>query len=173
MSRTPFYRPTLKPVGNVGMSKAMRLHTRLTPAKVAECMAPLRACFLALREARATHTQWLVINTHFLISQEIEKQGIVRGLQGHITAALAACQSYASRSGDESHWKPSALYFNELDAISCMLDMHQFQIEQLSAHELQTATKRMTARILTQGGQAFVAENDLSRMAPYQQTRRA
>lgn len=169
MTRRRFYQPAVRPVRASGMSKVMRLHTRLTTQEVEQCMTPLLQSFNAIREARATHAQWLVLNSHFLISQEIENQGVVRGLQGHIAAALAASQTYAVRSGEEENWKPSALYFSELDAMSTMLEMHQFQIEQLSAHELQTATKRLTSRTLSQHGQGFVTESDLT---PFKQQER-
>lgn len=167
MTRRHFHRPTVKPVRNTAMMLVRQLHTRLTAAEVADCIGPLRACFTAMREGRITHDQYLVINSHLLIAQEIERQGVVRGLQAHISAALAAVESYAARCGTAENWRPSAMYFHEIEAIDTALDLHKYQIEQLTAQELHTARDRLIARTQAEGGKVFVAENDISAMTPY------
>lgn len=173
MTRRHFHRPTAKPVRNTAMMLVRQLHTRLTVAEVADCIEPLRACFTAMREGRITHHQYLVLNTHLLIALEIERKGIVRGLQAHIDAALAAATSYAARCGTAENWQPGAMYFHEIDAIDTALDLHKFQIEQLTAHELNSTTDRFISRIQTEGGKVFEADNDTSALTPYKKKRKA
>ena len=173
MSRARFFRPGPKHRGNP-LATHNRFNTLLTRTEIATTIAPLRACFEHVRAGVATHDEYIVLHSAFLVAQEIEAQGVVRGLHEHIAAALQACQAYEWRSSTGQGWKPSALHFHELDAMREMLDLHEFQLQQLTAAELHEAARRLIARTQSQGGQVFEAENDLSRMTPHtqQQTRK-
>ncbi|MBF9263914.1 hypothetical protein [Paracidovorax cattleyae] len=109
-------------------------------------MTPLRAAECRLREGVATADQWAVVNTAMLIAQEIERQGVVRGLREHIDAALQALASIEARAIPGETWTPTALWFYELDAVREGLRLHQYQLEQLSFGELHTATSKVLAR---------------------------
>lgn len=135
MSRTHFHRPTPKRSRNPLM--VLNQHnSKLTPAEVAETMGSLRTAFAHMREGVATHNEYVVLHSNMLIANEIERIGIVRGLQEHIAAALQACASYQERSGYAESWSPSDIHFHELDALSTMLDLHEYQLQQLTAREV-------------------------------------
>ncbi len=139
----------------------------LTPAEIASIMDLVRECFAHIRTATATELQHQVLHSTLVIAQEIERAGIVRGLVEHIDLALAASSAFSTRSLASGAWQASACHFHELDAISSMLDLHAFQLEQLSAAELHRITRRLIARTKQEGGQVLQVENDLSCAQPY------
>ncbi|GGH62309.1 hypothetical protein GCM10010975_26880 [Comamonas phosphati] len=168
MTRTRLFRPGPKHRSNP-LATHRHHNTLLTQTEIATTMAPLRACFEHIRAGVATQDEFVVLHSAFLIAQEIEAQGVVRGLHEHITAALQACQAYEARSADGQAWKPSALYFSELDAMREMLHLHEYQLQQLTASELHESARRLIARTQSQGGKVYQAENDASQLTPYQQ----
>lgn len=117
--------------------------TRLTEAEIAETMAPFLECATRLREGVATRDQVDAVFTAFLIAGAIEDGGIIRGLQGHITAAVDAIESITLRATRTGAWRPTALHWHELDAITNMLDLHPHQLRALSAAELHTTVQRV------------------------------
>lgn len=141
--------------------------SRLTPGEIAGIMNPVRECFAHVRTATATELQHQVLHTTLLIAQEIEQTGIVRGLVEHIDLALAASNNYSARSLASGAWRASACHFHELDAISTMLDLHTYQLEQLSDGERHRIVQRLIARTLQQGGEVIHAETNLSCARPY------
>lgn len=50
-------------------------------------------------------------------------------------------------------WRPTALHYQELDAITTMVDLHDFQLRQLSAGELHRIIKQLMDATQSQGGQ--------------------
>lgn len=171
MSRTTFFTPGPKHVRDP-RQVFNRYNSKLTAAEVAETMAPLRTAFAHIRESVATHNEYVVLHSIMRIAQEIEHMGIVRGLQGHITAALQACDSYQARSGPEDSWKPSDLHFHELDALREMVDLHEFQLKQLTAREVHEAARCLIARTQSEGGQVYQADNSLTHLTPRKQQER-
>lgn len=141
--------------------------SRLTQAEIASIMDLARECFAHVRTATATELQHQVLHSTLVIAQEIERAGIVRGLVEHIDLALAASIAFRTRSLASGAWQASACHFHELDAISSMLDLHAFQLEQLSAAELHRITRRLIARTKQEGGQVLQVENDLTCAQPY------
>ena len=141
--------------------------SRLTPAEIASIIDPVRECFAHVRTATATELQHQVLHSTLAIAQEIERSGIVRGLVEHIDLALSASSAYNARSLASGTWQPGDCPFHELDAIGSMLDLHAFQLEQLSASELHRITRRLIARTTQEGGQVLPVENDLSCAQPY------
>lgn len=147
-------------------------NSKLTPAEVAETMGPLRTAFAHIREGVATHNEYVALHSIMLIAQEIEHMGIVRGLQEHIAAALQACASYQARSGYADNWKPSAVHFHELDALREMVDLHEFQLQQLTAREVHQAAHRLIARTRSAGGEVYQADNSMTTLIPHKQEQR-
>lgn len=131
---------------------AMLRATRLTRTEVAQAMAPLRAAECRLREGVATADQWAVVNTAMLIAEEIERQGVVRGLHEHFAAAVQALASIEARAMPGETWMATSLWFHELDAVREGLRLHQYQLEQLSFGELHAATSKVLARHQSAGG---------------------
>ena len=171
MSRTHFYTPGPKHVRDP-RQVFNRYNSKLTAAEVAETMAPLRMAFAHIREGVATHNEYVVLHSIMRIAQEVEHMGIVRGLQEHITAALQACESYQARSGPEDCWKPSDLHFHELDALREMVDLHEFQLKQLTAGEVYKATCRLMARTQSEGGEVYQADDSMTTLTPHKQQER-
>lgn len=132
--------------------------TRLTAAELADNMAPIRASLAAAVAGVATLLQWHVLDTQAELATEIERTRIVRGLSGHITQAQAALQSWASRAMASGTWRPVPLEFAEQDALATFVDLHEFQLQQLSAGEIYRATQRMISRMESAGGQVLYVE---------------
>ena len=149
------------------MAIALSHASRLTPAEIATIMKPARECFAYMRTATATELQYQVLHSTLVIAQAIEDAGIVRGLVEHIELALTASSNYSARSLASGAWQASACDFHELDAIGTMLDLHTFQLEQLSDGERHRIVQRLIARTKQEGGQVLQVENDLSCAQPY------
>ena len=140
--------------------------TRLTQAEIAEVMNPVRQCLKAVREGVATQLQFEVLQSTMLIAQAIEHSGIVRGLADHIASALQACAAIEARALTSGAWRQTALHFQELDALATAVDLHEYQLQQLSAGELQRIVQQTMARTASSGGNVVrVSETDLAAMA--------
>ena len=116
-------------------------------------MAPLGAAADRMRRGQASDNDWAVLTGSLLMAQSIEKQGVVRGLAGHLDGvdrALVAIEARATRAGP---WRSPTLHFHELDAVHLLLDLHEFQLEQLSYGEFRRAYEATEARVRSSGGQ--------------------
>jgi len=139
---------------------------RLTDAERATVMDPLRLCLKALREGVATELQHDTMHSCLVIAQAIERTGIVRGLANHFTAAIDACDAIALRCRRGPTWQRTALHFYELDALTTAVDLHEYQLQQLSAGELHAVVNRVKATTLSAGGRVIqVSNTDLAAMA--------
>lgn len=110
-----------------------------TPAKVAELFTKIKAAATAMRKGRGAELDASILAGSLLLAQSIEKLGIVKGLQEHLhgmAVALKSIQGKATRSGS---WQHPTLHFHELDAINTFVELHQFQISNLSKAELEAA----------------------------------
>lgn len=168
MSRTKFFRGGRKPQGNP-LAQINRLHSLLTPQEVQETMHPLRTGFDLMRARAATEDHYVVVYTIFRIAQEIEKQGVVRGLAEHIHAALQACDTYHGRCMQTGTWAAQELEFAELDAMANLIELHEFQLKQLTAAELHASARKLIARTQSTGGVVYQADIDLANMKPMPQ----
>lgn len=111
----------------------------LTDAEIAVVLAPVRQALAATRQACATSTDWSNLAMACAVAEAIERQGVVRGLAGHLRNADAALQAIAARSDTAKGWQRTPLYFHEIDALNTFVDLHEFQIKKLSAAEYQRA----------------------------------
>lgn len=127
--------------------------TRLSAAEIAGTIAPARECEARLREGAATDDQHVVLYTMLLVARGIEDSGIVRGLREHIDSALQAMAAIRARATASGAWRPTALYYYELDAIREALRLHEYQLGQVSAGELQAIAQKLIARTTSTGGQ--------------------
>ena len=171
MSHRHFFKPGPKRGSNPLMVFNQH-NSKLTSAEIAETMGSLRTAFAHMREGVATHNEYVVLHSSMLIAQVIEQMGVVRGLQEHITAALEACASYQERSGNAENWAPSDIHFHELDALGAMLDLHEYQLQQLTAREVHLAAQRLIARTKSAGGDVYQADNSMATLAPHKQEQR-
>ena len=111
---------------------------------------------LVVMQQDATELQVQTLRSTMLIALEIERLGYVRGMRGHIEAAIIAIKAVLTRGTEFGPWRAPHLHLYEIDAISTMVDLHDHQLRQLSAAELHTATKRMIAHMQSQGGGQLV-----------------
>ena len=121
-----------------GNALAVAVHRacKLSPEDRELVVAPGRRALAALREGRATHSEWTDLAAVVRIAQAIEKQGIVKGLQQQFDSAKTALQAIYDRAIRPDGWVPSALYAQELNAISEAVRLHKFQLDQLGRGEL-------------------------------------
>lgn len=131
---------------------ARRYATALTAAELAELKLPIIISLEAMRNASYREDHLCMLHAVFLISEEIEASGIVRGLAHPIKAALQACTAIRARAESAEGWKATALYADELNALREMADLHMFQIQQLSAGEIHRLAARVASRTESQGG---------------------
>lgn len=125
----------------------------LTPAEIAETIAPARECEARLREGVATDDQHAVLYTSLLIAKGIEDTGIVRGLREHIDSAIKAMDAIRARATASGAWLPTELHFSEIKDIREALHLHEYQLGQVSAGELQAIAQKLIARTTSTGGQ--------------------
>lgn len=126
----------------------------LTREELASTMAPIRQCEARLREGVATEDQFAVLRTSLLVAQEIEASGIVRGLHEHLASAMKAMDTIHDRAMATGTWRPTSLYYFELDAIRHAVDLHAFQLRKVSQGELTNLAQRVCARASSAGGVA-------------------
>ncbi len=128
---------------------------RLTRKEQLDTIAPARACLARLREGVATEDQHAVLYTCVQMAMGIEARGIVRGLREHLASALQALETIRARALASGAWRPTALYFYELDALREAVDLHAIQLRHVSAGELASIATHLIAR--TQSAGAAVA----------------
>jgi hypothetical protein len=140
--------------------------TKHTAAELASIMDPTRQCLKLVREGVATQLQFEVLQSTIVIAEAIEKSGIVRGLADHLASALQACTAIEARALAGGAWRQTALYFQELDALATAVDLHEYQLQQLSARELHRIVQQAMSRVSSSGGNVVrVSETDLAAMA--------
>lgn len=138
----------------------------LTDAEVQQTIEPALTCLTRLREGVATEAEHTILHTCMTVAMAIEHSGIVRGLAEHLNAALQALASIRARALASGAWRPTALYFHELDALREAVTFHEFQLRKLSAGELHSITKKLIAQTTSAGGQVVRMSNtELAAMA--------
>lgn len=130
--------------------------TTLTDAELAQISGPIRAAFDALRRGAATDDHWCVLAGALRMAQNIERQGVVRGLAHHLRAADAALAAVEQRATRTDHWRTPTLYAAEIDAISTLVDVHLYQLQQLSYGEFRAVYQQTIGQVRTQGGQVVM-----------------
>ncbi len=122
--------------------------TRLTATELDEVMVPLRAVATRMRQGLASHDDHATLDGSLRMAKSIEQQGIVRGLAGHladIERALAAIGQRACTS--TGRWQAPTLHFHEIEALQLLLELHLFQLKQLSFAEFRRAYDLTVAHV--------------------------
>jgi hypothetical protein len=127
---------------------AIALHNAAKPNRsdVGELLDAIKGSFKALREGVATERQWSILAGTLDVALAVERQGVVRGLHGHLMAAEQALQTIYNRAMLSTGWQPTALHYRELDAIHTFVDLHAYQVKQLSRAEYLAAIRTAQAR---------------------------
>ncbi|PIG09938.1 hypothetical protein [Comamonas sp. 26] len=53
-----------------------------------------------------------------------------------------------------------------------MLDLHEFQLQQLTAGEVHKAARRLIARTQSEGGEVYQADDSMATLTPHKQEQR-
>jgi hypothetical protein len=146
------FTPTPHTIGLV-----VRKVTKLTAHELAQVLGPIEASLTALREGVATELQWSILASSVEIAIAIEDKGVVRGMRGHLEAAERALQGVKLRAMATSEWVPTALYYQELDDVKAAVELHRFQLEQLSSAEAVKAIDLAKGRVRAAGGRVIEA----------------
>jgi len=144
------HRPVKDPIRT-----ARAYSTCLIAQELDDAVRPFKQCLAAARAGVATHIQHLVLHTQTVLAVEIESTRIVRGLAGHIAQAQAALESWEQRAMASGTWVSAALEFSEQDALATFVELHEFQLQQLSAGEIYRASQRMIARARSTGSEVL------------------
>lgn len=168
MSRNKKPRKAYRPRPVTAHTMALALHYAAKPAATdrAEVLDMLRTAIQALREGVATEHQWSIAAGSVTVAMAIERQGIVRGLEGHLRTAEQALQDIydrALRTGG-GRWVRVTLYYQELDALQTFLDLHAYQVRQLGRAEFLSAIDAAQKHTIAQGHNAVLV-HDLERLA--------
>ncbi len=158
------YRP--RPITAHTMALATHYAAKPAAADRKDVLDILRSAIQALREGVATEHQWSVAAGSVSVALAIERQGVVRGLLGHFKTAERALQEIydrALRTGG-GRWVRVTLFYQELDALQDLLDLHTYQVEQLSRAELLAAIDSAQRDVIKQGHTSTLVTN-LERMA--------
>ena len=121
------------------------------PADIDDVMRTMRTAARAFCEGRGSNDHWAVLAGHVDMALSIERQGVVRGLSEFWKLADEVVQALYSRANVKGEWVSPALYADEINALNSFLDMHHYQIQQLSRSEYSAAIKSAHGRIRGQG----------------------
>lgn len=144
-----------------GITMAKMINTRLTADEISRIMGPCRAALQALREARASYSQWVVLCTAAHVATAIEDGGVIRGQRCIFTAAEAALDSIGERCGNTAQvWHPRACTGHELTALADLVAAHSRQVHELTYGEYSRAADLAKARVASSGGQVFKMEEE-------------
>ena len=140
------------------MSLVLHRVTRLTAQELSHVLGPIETSMTALREGVATEMQWSILASAVEIALAVEDKGTVRGLRGHLEAAERALQGIKLRAMASGEWRHTALYYQELDDVKAAVELHRFQLEQLSSAEAIKALDLAKGRVRAAGGRVIEAE---------------
>lgn len=150
----PPRRPRYAPATNT-ISLVLRQVTRLNAHELGHVLGPIEASMTALREGVATELQWSILASAVEIALAVEDKGAVRGLRGHLVAAEQALQGIKLRAIATGKWRATALYYQELDDVKAAIELHHFQLEQLSTAEAIKALDLARGRVRSAGGRVI------------------
>lgn len=160
MTRVFFYTPPRRAIpSRAPMDIAISNATKLTTTELKEIMEPVHTAHKHLREGVATEMDWCVLASSINIALQIEKQRVVRGLEEHLLSAEQALKTIANRANCSGTWKPTALYYYELDAVSTGVELYQYQSKQLSAAEFKRAVAAAVGEVRSTGGRVIHSLN--------------
>jgi hypothetical protein len=140
------------------INKVLTNVAKLTPSEVAQAITPMRAAMLNLKRRTATEMDWMWLVTCAQIGMSIERQGVVRGLAQHLQAALDVCSTIADRARETGQWCSPCLRGSEIETLDTAIDLHEYQLQQLSYGEFIQATERAHRYVSSTGGQVVHVE---------------
>jgi hypothetical protein len=134
------------------------------PADRKELLKTSAAAAKSLREGVATQLEWSILSGSVELARAVQKMGIVRGMTEHLDSADAALKAIRKRCTEQPTWKPTALYFQELDAMQAFMSLHARIVNELGRAEFTRALNIAQSNITNQGNTVQV-ERNTQRMA--------
>lgn len=121
------------------------------PDELAPLLRLVRKPVVSLRQGVATELEWSIVSGAVQVARAIEAMRIVRGLTGYLDSADAALDGIYKRAMAQGAWHPTALYFQELDAVQTFAELYTYQMNQLSRAEILQASA-LAQRLNKQAG---------------------
>jgi len=150
------YRPRTTATNPIAL--AMRRAHKIPEAEVDLVLQPIAEAFRAMREGVGSEQQWMLLAGSVELGLSIEKQGVVRGLRGHLTAAEASLAAVKHRAMERGAWQATALYWQEIEALDTFVLLHRTQLENLSEGEWRKAHEHAQANVRSAGGQVLTLQ---------------
>lgn len=131
--------------------------TKPSPGQIAQIKLSMQAAAKAMREGVGTERDWSVLAGELALAIAIERGGIVRGLMGHFESFDRVLQAIHDRCskpvlvGQPAQWQRTALWHYELDELRNFIDLHSYQLTQLSRSELEAALDKAQNNIISNG----------------------
>lgn len=141
-------RPVAVNMIEMAIARARKMHAE----EIDEVLGLVQQAAKALREGVATEDQWAVLASTVNVAKAIERQGVVRGLQGHFEQAETDLKNVRLRAFQDGSWRPPVLHWSELDHIRTAIELHEFQLKQLGRNEMIRALDYAKAEVLSTGG---------------------
>lgn len=138
---------------DVAMNNATKLHQQ----DVEQIITPCANACAAIVSGSGRREHWVTLCSRLNISLSIERQGVVRGMAGHLASIEAALLAIAARAGEDDTpptWQPPQLSLDETDNMRLLVQLHKFQLEQLSYGEYRRAFEATVNRVRGGGGEA-------------------
>ena len=146
-------------IHNDPFSLAMYKATALTGEEVNRAITRVRSAFDAMRRGEATYRQMACLCTAMELSLSIEQMGVVKGLSQQLLAAEdAILRLLGAAKAAPGGWKPPVCRGEQLTVIDEFIDLHKFQLEQISYGEYQRAWQMTVGRTRSKGGDVLKAE---------------
>jgi hypothetical protein len=132
---------------------AVRQVSKLSPAGREATLGPLRQALHAMVTGVGQLPHWQRLASAMNVAQAIERQGIVRGLYGHLHAAELALHAMHQRQADEPDEAAYPIpHLGEIEVLQTAIGLIEFQLMQLSRGELQAAQQRAINEVRGTGG---------------------
>ncbi len=124
----------------------------------ARILQPLQAAFTRLRQGIGDYADWARLASTMNVAQAIERQGVVRGLAGHLHSAELTLQTMHRRAEEDAGSRyPYAMHLAEIETLHTAVDLFAFQLSKLSRSEYRRACDYAVAEVLGTGGRVIQA----------------
>lgn len=135
------YRP--KPVLRNVIHGAILGATTLTEAERHEIIGPSKAHLEKTPALGFSEKAFIDLNTTMHAGLAIEASGIVKGLKAEFEAAIELLNGIHDQCVRGQNWKAKRFQAEELAQLHAALDLHDFQLQQLSATEFKAIIRRL------------------------------
>lgn len=130
--------------------------SKRTGKEVAEVISRCAVAADAIAKGQGERMHWVSLCSSLNISRAVEAGGVVRGMREHWLSIESVLLAIADRAGEDDHpptWRVPELTLDEIDAVRLLVQLHEFQLQQLSFGEYTAAVDRAIAWAKSQHGE--------------------